>query len=872
MGATGQTVSANILSAPASNPTQFTDTGFNLPNTLYASSFYNDTYNGKLYLFGGNSGSAVSTIYYASASNPTVWTAYSPTPALPNAVAAATLVSDANGYLYLFGGANNSGVNLNIYRTTYAVSAAHPAATPWEAIGAFPSNTVNEYPSIYVDDAGGYIYDYGYINPSTGAESIARAPLANPTATSWVSLGTQAPYALHLFGDTQTEFQDGNNIYMLNPAAGEMMVNTAASSSVISAVGGFSLIPKSAIAAVYNAGGTYYAYGGNSGEYPSNGSNMLYSSTDLKNWTTASPPPTTFIDPHGGNYVLSEEPGEDAIFNTGTALYSSAVCESDAGVNNHQQECEYTASLSNPAQWTIAGGTSIGTDPSLPMGITDFTGWQQGTTWYTFGGYSDGLGSDPFVTSHIYTASTTAPTTWTLNGNIPASLGDFAFVIDSSSNSMYILGGYNNSGTNNYSTAVYAASTTSPLSWRSYGTLPYGIEGANAGIFADNTGTRYVYVFGGAATGGTANAIYRSPASSSLTVWTKTGTLPGNVTGPLVRGNDGYEYMIGGDIFRSLLTDVNNGSVPTGPLTATQTYTVSCLDSNGNVAATSTTVYVQGAVTKLGVTVCDQSTGLSCNTSTSTPAATIYTGGTANINYAAANVQTGSCNLTDNGTAVSATLGATSTIPAAAGSHTYVLTCTDLNGNSVVAGAQSNVIAAPLCSAASNYGATGTWPSCTCNNTGTYNSATNACGNPLCSTASNGGASGTYPTCLCTNGGTYAPSTNSCVNSQGGVFTAITPFSATPSRVHPGSTVLLNWSIANLAAGTSCGITANPSNALQGILGTTWSGLGTTWTSGSGLTTNPIIQATLFTLSCTSSAGTAASSTLVKLVPTVIEI
>ncbi len=66
------------------------------------------------------------------------------------------------------------------------------------------------------------------------------------------------------------------------------------------------------------------------------------------------------------------------------------------------------------------------------------------------------------------------------------------------------------------------------------------------------------------------------------------------------------------------------------------------------------------------------------------------------------------------------------------------------------------------CTSASNGGATGTYPSCTCNNTGTYTSSSNSCGNPSCSTATPGGASGTYPSCTCSNGGTYSSSNHTC--------------------------------------------------------------------------------------------------------------
>jgi hypothetical protein len=225
-----------------------------------------------------------------------------------------------------------------------------------------------------------------------------------------------------------------------------------------------------------------------------------------------------------------------------------------------------------------------------------------------------------------------------------------------------------------------------------------------------------------------------------------------------------------------------------------------------------------------------------------------------------------------------------------------------------------NVIS-PVCSGASNGGATGTYPSCTCNNGGTFTVSTNSCSTPpTCSGASNGGATGTYPSCTCNNGGVFTASTNSCADPASctfngntiapgnsitayqsssvaspatcasisqlrtcinGVLTgsyaysscmvtiapgSISSFAATPSRVHPGGSTTLTWSTSNMA---SCSVKSSdtPAQTLSTALST------------AGLTTPAITRPETYTLSCTGlDTKSYMSQVQVKLVPVTTEL
>lgn len=206
----------------------------------------------------------------------------------------------------------------------------------------------------------------------------------------------------------------------------------------------------------------------------------------------------------------------------------------------------------------------------------------------------------------------------------------------------------------------------------------------------------------------------------------------------------------------------------------------------------------------------------------------------------------------------SATSQTYSFTPTAAGTYDfYGLVTTAHYAASNPSGAHTTLtVNNPLCSAASNGGATGTWPNCVCNNGGTYTSSTNSCGNPppaSCTFNGNTIPSGnsvtayqtplvTFPaTCqsqirTCTDGtlsGSYAYPSCSVTIPAG----SISSFTATPSRVHPGGSTTLTWSTANMA---SCTVTSSdtPPQTLSTALNST------------GLLVQNITHVEVYTLSC----------------------
>jgi hypothetical protein len=189
----------------------------------------------------------------------------------------------------------------------------------------------------------------------------------------------------------------------------------------------------------------------------------------------------------------------------------------------------------------------------------------------------------------------------------------------------------------------------------------------------------------------------------------------------------------------------------------------------------------------------------------------------------------------------------------------------------------------PLCSAALNGGATGTYPSCICINAGAYTSSNNSCANPNSCTF-NGfsvpsgnsvtayqSSSVTSPaTCAsvsqtrtCTNGalsGSYTYGSCTVTIPSGVISSALT---ATPSRVHKGGTTTLTWGTTGMTNGCTVTSSDNPPQTLSTL---------TTSPTG-GLTTPAITRAEIYTLFCTDNNSTPfVSQVLVKLVPVVQEL
>jgi len=162
-----------ILSAPASNPLNWTNHGSLLPRMLHHSQLA--VINNTIYLFGGNeSNHAVADIFSAPLSNPLSWSetgSFLPTPLF------ASQLAIIDGYAYLFGGLLSSSVSVN---TIYAASLSDP--TFWFLDGYLP------YPASYGQFATignqGYLFTPTVISGPPTYTKILRCNLSSPN--QWV--------------------------------------------------------------------------------------------------------------------------------------------------------------------------------------------------------------------------------------------------------------------------------------------------------------------------------------------------------------------------------------------------------------------------------------------------------------------------------------------------------------------------------------------------------------------------------------------------------------------------------------------------------------------------------------------------------------
>gem|GEM_PF-2973937 len=192
----------------------------------------------------------------------------------------------------------------------------------------------------------------------------------------------------------------------------------------------------------------------------------------------------------------------------------------------------YSASTSAPTTWTNTGKT-------LPSNL----GWSSlavvGSKLYLFGGSTSTTTS---ATNAIYSANISDPTTWTIvNGKtLPANLTGAAFTV--AGNSMYLIGGANGSSAVD---TIYTASLSDPTTWTlSANKLPVALLNTTIATAGNS-----LYLYGGSTNYGSANAantIYTASLSDPTT-WSNTGsTLPTNIAAARLVTLGNTMYFIGG--------------------------------------------------------------------------------------------------------------------------------------------------------------------------------------------------------------------------------------------------------------------------------------------------------------------------------------
>ena len=196
----GGKVTDKIYIASINNPADWSDTGARLPTPLYGSSLA--IVDGYIYLFGGNAGNelgGVDTIFSAPVGNPLNWTNHGSL--LPRKLYYSSLGMH-DGYLYLFGGCDNSSASNVILSATIS----NPLV--WTDTGStIPAPT---YGSIFTQINGNWVMYGGLLSPDTPTNVIWSASISAPTA--W-SFDGYLPYAT-AFGQF---FTMGNDGYMIGP-------------------------------------------------------------------------------------------------------------------------------------------------------------------------------------------------------------------------------------------------------------------------------------------------------------------------------------------------------------------------------------------------------------------------------------------------------------------------------------------------------------------------------------------------------------------------------------------------------------------------------------------------------------------------------
>ncbi|MGH7156500.1 MAG: Kelch repeat-containing protein [Candidatus Saccharimonadales bacterium] len=204
----------------------------------------------------------------------------------------------------------------------------------------------------------------------------------------------------------------------------------------------------------------------------------------------------------------------------------------------------YSASVSNPTSWSSSGTISPSTCPVAGSQLAII-----GSSVYMFGGIT----AAGAMTTHICSASTSTPTTWTDTGGvIPTAVWNSQLAIVG--NNVYLFGGATNVGGTTFTSAIQSASTATPTTWSTAaGTIPTTLVGSQVAVIGG-----YVYLFGGY-NGGYTGLIYRASISNpgASGAWTSTGTSTGSAMSGaqlLIIGN--YIYLLGGQPGGSTTTQI----------------------------------------------------------------------------------------------------------------------------------------------------------------------------------------------------------------------------------------------------------------------------------------------------------------------------
>ncbi len=323
--------------------------------------------------------------------------------------------------------------------------------------------------------------------PGSCTMNVSPAPASSGTddpVSSWINTGKTIPASMNKFQAITVNGQ----IYIYGGYDGTNFKNTIYFSNLTDPTKWYTsskTMPNKMSCFQLAAVGSYiYLYGGcNNGSV----SNLIYRApvSDPTNWSVVS----------GKTLPAAIERSELAIIGGYVYLFGGVLSSGPTNVI-------YRAPISDPTSWSNTGKT-------MPINIEKGRVGIVGNYVYIFGGSTDD--ANPINT--ILRAPLSDPTSWSVvsGKTLPVPLSNSALAVVG--DSLYLFGGNAANGTSNFVTSeIYAASTTDPTTWYDTGkALPSAVD-YSAIIVANN----YLYLLGGVNSASYTNIIYRTPINGAF--------------------------------------------------------------------------------------------------------------------------------------------------------------------------------------------------------------------------------------------------------------------------------------------------------------------------------------------------------------------
>ncbi len=490
----------------------------NLPSII--SQHGTATYNGYVFVIGGNSGSVLSTVYSAPVKSDGTIGAWQTLNTLPAVTYRLSAVA-ANGYLFVAGGWNGT----TTYSTVYSSKInADGTIGAWNTLNTLPA--VNRSYGLAVNN--GYIFVVGGTTGSNVSTVYSAQINGNGTIGTWATLNTLpvlvASHAVtvvnnYLFvtGGNVTTTGTVSTVYSA-PLKNDGTIGTWATLNTLPTL----LLDHSAVS--YN--GYLYVVGGNTGSISSNiYSAKVNSDGTLGTWATLNTLPTVlYLQPSiAVNGYLFMIGGKNASADLST-VYSTPL-QSDAFVANTTQ----THTAGNLVD-VVQNGQSLAS--------VDYAGRYSSVLGVTFNNTSTTPTAN--ITQSLQGLGAGSTGSYQTLSDLPATVNSHAMV--SYNGYLFSVGGFTSTV---YSNKINADGTLS--GWTRLTNLPAARAHHKAVAY-----NGYLFVIGGTPTGAASSSVstvYSTKINADGTIgsWNTLNTLPVvNAMSSAVASN-GYLFVLGGD-------------------------------------------------------------------------------------------------------------------------------------------------------------------------------------------------------------------------------------------------------------------------------------------------------------------------------------